>query len=122
MNTNSKDDSTGEEKIIPTICAAHCGGSCLLKCYVKDGVITRVETDDGPEPQLRGCLKGRAARQYVYSPERLLYPMKRGAHYLLKRICETLCTSILTAPLPVLTSKGTFACASQLTTAFDGSG
>ena len=49
MSTNINKDTVGDEKIIPTVCAAHCGGSCLLKCHVKDGVLVRVETDDGPE-------------------------------------------------------------------------
>ena len=66
------------EKIIPTTCASHCGGTCVLKVHVREGVITRIETDDGEEPQLRACLKGRAYRQRVYSPDRLLFPMKRA--------------------------------------------
>ena len=65
------------EKIIPTTCAMHCGGTCILKVHVKDGVITRVESDGGPEPQLRACLRGRAYRQRVYAPDRLKFPMKR---------------------------------------------
>ncbi len=69
--------SEGKERIIKTTCSSHCGGSCLLKVHVKDGVITKIETDDGEEPQLRACLKGRAQRQKVYAPDRLLYPMKR---------------------------------------------
>jgi len=64
-------------EIVTTTCASHCGGSCILKLHLKDGVITRIETDDGEEPQLRGCLRGRAYRQRVYAPDRLLYPMKR---------------------------------------------
>ncbi len=60
-----------------TTCSSHCGGACGLKVYVKDGVITRIETDDGEEPQARACLKGRAYRQRVYHPDRLLYPLKR---------------------------------------------
>ena len=40
-------------------------------------MITRIESDDGPEPQLRGCLRGRSHRQRVYHPDRLLHPMKR---------------------------------------------
>ena len=67
----------GQETIVPTMCASHCGGACLLKVHVKDGVITRIETDDGEEPQLRACLRGRAYRQRVHSPDRLRYPMKR---------------------------------------------
>ena len=53
----------------------------MLKVHVKDGEITRVETDDSPDlqlrPQLRACLRGRAYRQRVYDPNRLLYPLKR---------------------------------------------
>jgi anaerobic dimethyl sulfoxide reductase subunit A len=65
------------DKIVHTMCASHCGGACLLRVHVKDGVITRIETDDAREPQLRGCLRGRAYRQRVYAPDRLLYPLKR---------------------------------------------
>jgi anaerobic dimethyl sulfoxide reductase subunit A len=65
------------EKVVYTTCSSHCGGACLLKLHVKDGVITKIETDDGEEPQYRACLKGRAYRQRVYAPDRLKYPMKR---------------------------------------------
>src|SRR3972149_7774359 len=60
-----------------TTCSSHCGGTCILKAHVKNGVITRIETDDGEEPQFRACLRGRAYRQRVYAPDRLKYPMKR---------------------------------------------
>lgn len=66
-----------KEKVEATACASHCGGSCLMKVHVKDGLITRIETDDGEEPQLRCCLRGRAYRQRVYAPDRLKYPLKR---------------------------------------------
>ncbi|MGD9045546.1 MAG: molybdopterin-dependent oxidoreductase, partial [Desulfobacterales bacterium] len=65
------------EKIISTACCSHCGGVCLLKVHVHNGVITRIETDDGEEPQLRACLRCRAYRQRVYDPDRLKYPMRR---------------------------------------------
>ena len=49
------------EEVITTFCAPHCGGGCLLKAYVKDGVITRIETDDDKDDvQLRACLRGRS--------------------------------------------------------------
>ncbi|GAG40127.1 unnamed protein product, partial [marine sediment metagenome] len=44
---------------------------------MKDGVIIRIETDNGEEPQIRACMRGRAYRQRVYSPERLKYPLRR---------------------------------------------
>jgi len=49
----------------------------LLKIYVRNGVIARIETDDGEEPQYRACAKGRAWRQRVYASDRLKYPMRR---------------------------------------------
>jgi anaerobic dimethyl sulfoxide reductase subunit A len=53
-------ESNSEEKVVITTCTHDCGGRCLLKAHVKDGVITRIETDDGEEPQLRACARGRA--------------------------------------------------------------
>jgi len=66
-----------QEKIVYTACSAHCGGTCLLKVYIKDGLVTRIETDDGEEPQLRACLRHRAYRQLLYHPDRILYPLRR---------------------------------------------
>lgn len=67
----------GEARIITTSCSHDCGGRCLLKVHVHDGKIVRIETDDGEAPQLRACLRGRAYRQRIYSPDRLKYPLKR---------------------------------------------
>ncbi|MBI2847121.1 MAG: molybdopterin-dependent oxidoreductase [Chloroflexi bacterium] len=69
--------SQGDITVISTGCGHDCGGRCVLKAYIKDGVVVRVETDDGEEPQLRACLRGRAMRQELYSPDRLKFPMKR---------------------------------------------
>ena len=70
--------STGSgTEIVPTGACYDCGGRCVLKVHVKDGVAVRVETDDGEEPQLRACARGRAYRRQVYAPDRLLYPLKR---------------------------------------------
>jgi anaerobic dimethyl sulfoxide reductase subunit A len=49
----------------------------VLKVHVKNGVAIRVETDDGDEPQLRACARGRAYRKEVYSADRLRFPLKR---------------------------------------------
>ncbi len=77
MNHDGEKKQVEEETVIPTTCSSHCAGVCLLKVHVKDGVITRIETDDGEGPQLRGCLKGRSYRQRIYDPDRILYPLKR---------------------------------------------
>jgi anaerobic dimethyl sulfoxide reductase subunit A len=72
-----KNTSNSYTKLVTTTCASHCGGSCILKLHVENGVIKRIETDEGEEPQLRACLKGRAYRQRVYASDRLLHPLKR---------------------------------------------
>jgi len=77
MSAKEVNKSTGEEKVVMSVCNTHCGGQCLLKVHIKDGVINRIETDDGAEPQLRACCRGRAQRQRVYAPDRLKFPMKR---------------------------------------------
>src|SRR4030066_168095 len=77
------EQAPSEERMIRTGCPAHnCGGRCLLKVFVRDGVIVRIETDDRPgdtvsDPQLRACVRGRAYRTRQYHPDRLKYPMKR---------------------------------------------
>jgi anaerobic dimethyl sulfoxide reductase subunit A len=65
------------ENVVATVCSSHCGGTCLLKLHIKEGRITRIETDDGEEPQYRACVRGRAYRQRVYAQDRVKYPMKR---------------------------------------------
>ncbi|MFC1961664.1 molybdopterin-dependent oxidoreductase [Chloroflexota bacterium] len=77
MGSSNNDNLESEEKTVMVAHCSHCGGTCLLKVHVKDGVITRIETDDGEEPQYRACAKGRAYRQRVYAPDRIKYPMRR---------------------------------------------
>lgn len=67
---------------VTAACWHNCGGRCLLKAQVVDGVVTRVKTDDthadSPDnPQQRACARGRAQRQLVFGADRLKYPMKR---------------------------------------------
>jgi anaerobic dimethyl sulfoxide reductase subunit A len=70
-------------RVVRAGCPSHnCGGRCLLKVHVRDGVIVRIESDEGSAdavdaPQLRACLRGRAYRQRQYHADRLKYPMKR---------------------------------------------
>ncbi|WP_413309457.1 DMSO/selenate family reductase complex A subunit [Bacillus sp. 1P10SD] len=71
-----------EEKIISTCSINNCGGRCVIKAHVKDGVVVRVSTDtqesgDLSTPPLRACVRGRNYRSLLYHPDRLKYPMKR---------------------------------------------
>ncbi len=71
------------ERMVRTGCPSHnCGGRCVLRVFVRDGIITRIEGDDRPgdtpaDLQLRACVRGRAYRHRQYHPDRLKYPMKR---------------------------------------------
>lgn len=66
----------------PVACWHNCGGRCVNKALVADGVVVRQKTDDvvadSPDfPQQRGCLRGRSQRKQVFGADRLKYPMKR---------------------------------------------
>jgi len=68
-----------EERMVPTICSL-CGPmpGCGLNCYVKDGRLIRVEgMKEAPTNKGTLCPKAFASVQWVYSPQRLRYPLKR---------------------------------------------
>src|SRR5690554_3758930 len=67
---------------ITAACWHNCGGRCLNKALVREGVVIRQKTDDthpdSPDfPQQRGCARGRSQRKQVFGADRLKYPMKR---------------------------------------------
>jgi anaerobic selenocysteine-containing dehydrogenase len=67
------------EKAIPTLCGM-CGPSagCGIYAIVKDGRFIRIEgMNESPLNKGKNCPKAHAAPQWVYSPQRLKYPMKR---------------------------------------------
>ena len=76
----SRDLTTGEW--VPAACWHNCGGRCVNKVLVRDGIVIRQKTDDSVEdtvdnPQQRGCVRGRSQRMQVFGPDRIKYPMKR---------------------------------------------
>jgi anaerobic dimethyl sulfoxide reductase subunit A len=77
MSAHHDDKRSASDQVIYSTHSSHCGGACLLKVHVKDGVVARIETDDGADPQFRACVRGRAYRQRMYAPDRLLHPLKR---------------------------------------------
>lgn len=71
-----------EGEWVTASCWHNCGGRCLNKALVVDGIVTRQKTDDthpdSPDyPQQRGCQRGRSQRHQVFGADRLKYPMKR---------------------------------------------
>lgn len=71
--------SAGEE-VIPTWCGM-CGpaNNCAIYAFRNNGVFTRVAgMKEAPHNKGALCCKAHAAPQFVNSPDRLLYPMKRA--------------------------------------------
>jgi len=68
-------------RVIHTVCSHDCPDSCGVLVYVnKEGRAVRVQGDPA-HPVTRGFLCGKVAKYLdrVYSPQRLLYPMRRKA-------------------------------------------
>ncbi|MBT8069268.1 MAG: molybdopterin-dependent oxidoreductase, partial [Gammaproteobacteria bacterium] len=83
MKTQASKTYSGDGNMVRVGCPSHnCGGRCVLRVHLKDGVIARIETDDRPgdtvsDPQLRACIRGRSYRHRQYHKDRLRYPLKR---------------------------------------------
>ncbi|MER2150758.1 MAG: molybdopterin-dependent oxidoreductase [Candidatus Limivicinus sp.] len=75
-------DATEGAKWVAAPCWHNCGGKCLVRACVKDGVIVRqgtdnFNTDDGVNRQQRACLRGYSQQYQARGLDRLKYPMKR---------------------------------------------
>jgi anaerobic dimethyl sulfoxide reductase subunit A len=63
----------------------NCGGGCLSKYYVTDGVVKRIVTDEDSEDgdvfegkaQIRSCLRCRSKTDWWYRNDRLTKPLKQ---------------------------------------------
>ncbi len=65
------------EKVVRSTCAL-CPNGCGVLIHVIDGKPTSIEGDlDSPISKGVLCIKGRAALEYLYHPDRLQYPLKR---------------------------------------------
>ena len=75
------------DKIVRSTHGVNCTGSCSWKIYVKNGLVTweTQQTDyprtrpDLPNHEPRGCPRGASYSWYLYSANRLKYPLARGA-------------------------------------------
>ena len=68
-----------EDNIISTFCAM-CGPGmgCGVNCYVKEGRFIKIEgMKEAPTSKGKLCPKAFSSMQWVYSPQRLTYPLKR---------------------------------------------
>ncbi|SQI94525.1 respiratory nitrate reductase subunit alpha [Klebsiella oxytoca] len=73
------------DKIVRSTHGVNCTGSCSWKIYVKNGLVTweTQQTDyprtrpDMPNHEPRGCPRGASYSWYLYSANRLKYPLMR---------------------------------------------
>ena len=74
------------DKIVRSTHGVNCTGSCSWKIYVKGGIVTweTQQTDyprtrwDMPNHEPRGCARGASCSWYLYSANRVKYPMIRA--------------------------------------------
>ncbi len=74
------------DKIVRSTHGVNCTGSCSWKIYVKGGIVTweTQQTDyprtrpDLPNHEPRGCARGASYSWYIYSGNRLKYPLIRA--------------------------------------------
>ena len=74
------------DKVVRSTHGVNCTGSCSWKIYVKNGLVTweTQQTDYPrtrpglPNHEPRGCARGASYSWYIYSANRLKYPMVRG--------------------------------------------
>lgn len=74
------------DKIVRSTHGVNCTGSCSWKIYVKNGIVTweTQQTDyprtrpDLPNHEPRGCSRGASYSWYLYSANRVKYPLVRG--------------------------------------------
>ena len=63
-----------------TACPRNCYSTCGMRVTVEDGRLRRIEPLEEHAATPGGaCLKGLSYIERVYSPDRLLYPMRKGA-------------------------------------------
>ena len=90
MNRVTGEDSYRQrwqhDKIVRSTHGANCTGSCSWKIYVKGGIVTweTQQTDyprtrpDLPNHEPRGCSRGASYSWYMYSANRVKYPLIRS--------------------------------------------
>lgn len=66
------------DKVMKTCCHG-CIAHCPVLAYVKDGVVVKLAGDpDAPESKGSICVKGLNQLQTMYSPRRILHPIRRA--------------------------------------------
>ena len=71
-------DEPVETKVVKTSCHG-CIQMCPVRAYIENGVVVKLEGDpDAPVSRGSLCLKGLNQLHTMYSPRRVLHPLKRA--------------------------------------------
>ena len=70
------DDESFEEEVIRSACR-NCYGRCTINGYVRNGKLVRIEPCEGTYSEGTICSRAYAIPQLMYSPKRIVYPMKQ---------------------------------------------
>ena len=100
------------DKIVRSTHGVNCTGSCSWKVYVKGGIVTweTQQTDyprtrpDLPDHEPRGCARGASYSWYLYSGNRVKYPLVRSRLLKLWREARVLMTPVATFVTLIVTS------------------
>src|SRR5512140_16071 len=90
------------DKVVRSTHGVNCTGSCSWKIYVKGGIVTweTQQTDyprtrpDLPNHEPRGCARGASSSRYLYSGNRVKYPLVRSRLVTLWREARMLMTPV----------------------------
>ncbi len=68
-----------EEKIVASVCRPNCFSACFLNAHVRNNRLVKTSRRPFPDPKYdRICLRGLSHAQRMYSPTRILRPLKRA--------------------------------------------
>jgi len=103
------------DKIVRSTHGVNCTGSCSWKIYVKNGLVTweTQQTDyprtrpDMPNHEPRGCARGASYSWYLYSANRMKYPLVRSRLLKAWRAAKAMTTNPVDAWETVVTNDHT---------------
>lgn len=73
--------------VFTTACPRNCTSTCALRVTVEEGRLTAIDAHPGNLATSEGpCLKGLSYLERVYSPERILHPLRRTASGSFERV------------------------------------
>lgn len=80
LSSSAFADEKAKETLSRSYCRGNCGGICANIIKVREGRVVQSRPEDIPREYIgtrQGCVRGQFTPQRIYSPNRILHPMKR---------------------------------------------